>query len=164
MNLNQIYFSAALNFQETDIPIQLNKALFADNGNSGFVLKPEILRNPSLGFDPTDTNTMKNKKKFKIKVISAQDLPFGKNNLTTDISDPYVKVNIYGVPADYKTQKTETIENNGFNPIWNQEFEFGINCPELAFVQFSVIDENLIQNKEIGNFSIRFENILSGKP
>lgn len=53
----------------------LNKALFNDNGNSGYVLKPEFLRFANQNFDPNNLNTMKNKKVIHIKIISAQNLP-----------------------------------------------------------------------------------------
>ncbi len=80
---------AALNFQTKDTAMSLNRALFADNGNCGYVLKPEILTNPSLHFNPNDPNTMKNKKVIEIKVISAQRLPGASDTLVKDISDPY---------------------------------------------------------------------------
>ena len=154
------FIQAALNFQSEDIPMQLNQALFDDNGKTGFVLKPMILRDPLLEFDPTDINTMNNKKTIKIKIISAQDLPMEESYLTNKKSDPYVVIEIYGVPGDVTQQKTHTIIQNGFNPSWNQEFEFLINCPELAFVRFSVTDENL--DSEIGYFVIKFECMMTG--
>lgn len=79
----------ALNFQTRDLAMELNKALFADNGGCGFVLKPEILRNPDLKFNPNDLNTMRNKQVLEIKVISAQRLPQTSELIGTDISDPY---------------------------------------------------------------------------
>ena len=70
--------------------MKINEALFNDNGRCGFVLKPEILTNESLRFNPLDTSTMKNKKLLELKVISAQKLP-RTDDLVVDISDPYVK-------------------------------------------------------------------------
>ena len=35
-----------------------------------------------------------------------------------------------GSPADVLTQvKTRTINNNGFNPVWDEEFRFSISAP-----------------------------------
>ena len=70
--------------------MHLNGALFADNGGCGYVLKPEILRNSNLLFDPANRNTMKNKKILEIKIISAQQLPRS-DELVVDITDPYGK-------------------------------------------------------------------------
>ena len=137
--------------------------MFADNGNCGYVLKPEILLNPSLGFDPRDVKTMNNKKIFRIIIISAQNWPVENSNFVTDISDPYVVVETYGVPADENRKKTKTIKDNGFNPVWNQEFEFVINCPELAIVKFLVMDDDVGNDDEVGYYTIKFESILPGK-
>ena len=65
----------------------LNRALFEDNGNCGYVLKPDILLNPSLNFDPRNNVTMLNKKFLQIKVISAIQLPYqADNDIRKDIS------------------------------------------------------------------------------
>lgn len=152
---------AALNFQTRDLPMQLNDALFSDNGGCGFVLKPNILTDPTLGFNPLDTKTMKNKKILEIKVISGQSLPMAEE-LVKDITDPYVKVSVHGVPSDCCEAKTKSIKDNGLNPLWNQDFRFTINCPELALIKFSVRDEDFGKNPEIGYFTIRFESIKPG--
>jgi Ca2+-dependent lipid-binding protein len=140
----------------------LNKALFNDNGNSGYVLKPEFLRKPDKYFEPNNLNTMNNKKIIQIKIISAQNLP-QKKELIKDITDSYVVIQTYGVDADKNDQKTKTIKDNGFNPIWNEDFQFVINCPELAFIKFKVMDEDAGKDDLIGHFSIRFENIRTGR-
>ena len=147
-----------MNFQENDNPLQINAALFKDNGGCGYVLKPEILRNPSLKFDPNNPNTMTNKVMFYIKIISAQNLMIdGK-----DISDPYVTVKIYGVPSDRAEKKTKYVKDNGFNPVWNEDFQFQINCPELAFVKFNVLDEDVGLDDELGYYVIKFDCIRKG--
>lgn len=139
--------------------MKLNDALFNDNGKSGYILKPEILLNTSLKFNPFDLNTMKNKKQLDIKIISAQKLP---NPGDKEISDPYVTIQIHGVPADMCERKTKTIDNNGFNPLWNEDFSFVINCPELAFVKFSIKDNDIGKDTTLGHYTIRFINIREG--
>jgi Ca2+-dependent lipid-binding protein len=141
----------------------MNTALFNDNGKCGYVLKPDILRNPTSKFDPYDTNTMLNKKYLRLKIISAQNLPLPRRNgLIKDIPDPYVIVRIAGVPADKAEERTKTIDNNGFNPIWNENFEFVVNCPDLAFVSFVVKDEDIGVDDSIGAFTLRFSNMKQG--
>jgi Ca2+-dependent lipid-binding protein len=140
----------------------INKALFEDNKNCGYVLKPQILREPSLGFNPDDTSTMKNKKKVEIRIISALQLPQNDEIIIKDISDPFVTVNIYGVKADLNEKKTKSVKDNGFNPIWNEGFKFVINCPELAFVKFTVKDEDIGKDQLIGEYVIKFENMKEG--
>ena len=145
--------------------MSLNDALFNDNGQCGYILKPPILRDLSLGFHPNDTNTMKNKCFLNIRIISAQNLSMQKSGheIIEDIVDPYVTINIYGVPADHCEKKTKTVKDNGFNPFWNEIFEFNINCPELAFVKFTVKDEDTGFDDFIGEYTVRFENMREGK-
>lgn len=138
--------------------------MFNDNGQCGYILKPEILRNPSLGFNPSDSKTMKNIQRLTIKIISAQQLPAPpRNGIVTDIIDPYVIISTYGVSFDRHEEKTKVIKDNGFNPRWDETFEFTICCPELAFVRFKVKDEDLSQDDFIGEYTIRYENMRQGK-
>ena len=96
-------------------------ALFNDNGQCGYVLKPSILRNISLNFNPNDINTMANKKIISIKIISGQNLPEpDSSEFLKDIIDPYVQIKIHGVKADESEAKTKFISDNGFNPFWNE--------------------------------------------
>lgn len=139
----------------------LNKALFNDNGNCGYVLKPKILLNPALKFDPLNNQTMTSKKLLEIKVISALQLPYNKE-IIKDISDPFVIVNLYGVDDDLVEVKTKSINDNGFNPIWNQDFKFVVNCPDLALLKFTVMDEDVGKDDLIGDYAIRFNNIRPG--
>ena len=139
----------------------LNEAFFNDNGRCGYVLKPKFLLDPSLGFNPLDTKTMHNKKLLEVKIISGQMLPRN-DELIKDISDPYVKVSIYGVPADVQDKKTKSIKNNGFNPIWNEDFSFVVNCPELAIVKFAVKDDDFGKDDYIGYYTVKFERLREG--
>ncbi len=140
----------------------LNKALFNDNGNCGFVLKPEILRNPLLDFNPEDVNSMKTRKRLKITIISALNLPQNQEIIMKDISDPFVVVNIFGIKLDLAEKKTNSVQDNGFNPLWNETFKFVVNCPELAFVKFTVKDDDIGKDQLIGEYTIKFNNIRPG--
>lgn len=142
--------------------MSLNKAMFNDNGGCGFVLKPEILRNPLLGFNPNDVKTMMNRKSVEIRVISALNLPQNDEILIQDISDPFVTVNIYGLKMDLAEKKTKAVQDNGFNPIWNESFKFVVNCPELAFLKFTVKDEDIGKDQFIGDYTIRLSKIKAG--
>jgi hypothetical protein len=42
----------ALNYQTPGAAMQLNKGKFSENGNSGYILKPEAMRAPGLTFHP----------------------------------------------------------------------------------------------------------------
>jgi phosphatidylinositol phospholipase C beta len=42
----------SLNFQTSDLPMQLNQGKFEYNGNCGYLLKPDFMRRPDRTFDP----------------------------------------------------------------------------------------------------------------
>ena len=86
--------------------LDLNTGLFRINGNCGFVLKPQILLE---GKDPR--TILRPKINLCVAIISAQYLP--KSEPGKDIIDPYVTVQIFGVPKDELKQKTRTIKDNG---------------------------------------------------
>lgn len=42
----------SLNFQTSDLPMQLNQGKFEYNGNCGYLLKPDFMRRMDRTFDP----------------------------------------------------------------------------------------------------------------
>ncbi|XP_024136123.1 1-phosphatidylinositol 4,5-bisphosphate phosphodiesterase delta-1a isoform X2 [Oryzias melastigma] len=153
----------ALNFQTPCKEMHLNQGRFLPNGFCGYILKPEFLRNPSSQFNPNDKKTFKNKKTFHVMVISAQQLPKINQDKAKSIVDPLVKVEIYGVPADNASKETKYITNNGFNPMWNERFEFTIHALELAMVRFVVMDyDTTSQNDLVGQYCLPLTSIQNG--
>ncbi|XP_029002923.1 1-phosphatidylinositol 4,5-bisphosphate phosphodiesterase delta-1a isoform X2 [Betta splendens] len=154
----------ALNFQTPCKSMYLNQGRFLPNGFCGYFLKPDFLRDPSSQFDPYKlTNGPWLKKKiFHVMVISAQQLP-KLNKKEKSIVDPLVRVEICGVPADNARQETPYIDNNGFNPMWNQKFQFKVNVPDLALLQFVVEDhDTATQNDFIGQYCLPLTSVQNG--
>lgn len=61
------------------------------------------------------------------QVVSGRQLPKPGGAEKGEIIDPYVMVSVYGVPADCKKAKsTKVIQDNGFNPIWNETSTFQV--------------------------------------
>lgn len=53
----QVFWNAgcqmvSLNFQTSDLPMQLNQGKFEYNGNCGYLLKPDFMRRADRTFDP----------------------------------------------------------------------------------------------------------------
>lgn len=155
----------ALNFQTPCKEMYLNQGRFMPNGFCGYILKPEFQRDPSSRFDP---NTLSNgpwlkKKTFHVMIISAQQLPKIKINKQSSIVDPLVRVEIHGVPADNNKKETHHIDNNGFNPVWNEKLQFNINVPELAMVLFIVEDfDTANRNDFIGQYCLPLTSVQNG--
>uniref|UniRef100_A0A8C4E5J0 Phosphoinositide phospholipase C n=1 Tax=Dicentrarchus labrax TaxID=13489 RepID=A0A8C4E5J0_DICLA len=155
----------ALNFQTACKEMDLNQGRFLPNGFCGYILKPEFQRNLSSQFDP---NALTNgpwlkRKTFHVMVISAQQLPKINKDKHKSIVDPLVRVEIHGVPGDIDSQETRHIDNNGFNPMWNQRFEFEIHVPELVMVRFVVEDyDSTSQNDHIGQYCLPLTSVQNG--
>uniref|UniRef100_UPI0037E72DD9 1-phosphatidylinositol 4,5-bisphosphate phosphodiesterase delta-1-like isoform X2 n=1 Tax=Semicossyphus pulcher TaxID=241346 RepID=UPI0037E72DD9 len=154
----------ALNFQTTCPDMDVNQGRFLVNGKTGYVLKPAYMRDVNTEFDPitlTRGDWLKHKT-LHIMVISGQQLP-KVNKKKSSIVDPLVKVEVFGVPADVAEKETHYIENNGFNPKWNTNFQFDVYVPDLALVRFAVEDyDSTSDNEFIGQYTLPFNSLQMG--
>ncbi|XP_038047120.1 1-phosphatidylinositol 4,5-bisphosphate phosphodiesterase delta-4-like isoform X2 [Patiria miniata] len=148
----------ALNFQTPCDEMDLNLGKFQQNGNSGYILKPVFLRKANMQFNP-DSPGDQYTQKLTLRVISGQQLP--KPSGSKEIIDPYVKVFVLDVNAEYD-EKTEVVENNGFNPEWNHIMEFEIKSPELAMLRFVVYDHDRLKDDFIAQYTIPIASIQLG--
>ncbi|XP_067459092.1 1-phosphatidylinositol 4,5-bisphosphate phosphodiesterase delta-4 [Thunnus thynnus] len=154
----------ALNFQTAGLEMDLNDGLFKQNGCCGYVLKPDFMRDGNTQFSPEKPEERQDYKplRLSIKVISGQQLP-KVNQKEGSIVDPLVRVEIYGAPQDQAKEETSHINNNGFNPEWNEILNFVIHTPELALVRFVVEDyDKASRNDFIGQFTLPFTCIQTG--
>nr|XP_005485259.1 1-phosphatidylinositol 4,5-bisphosphate phosphodiesterase delta-4 isoform X2 [Zonotrichia albicollis] len=155
----------ALNFQTAGMEMDLCDGLFSQNGSCGYVLKPPFMRDKETLFNPSDPSSREGSGPITltIQVISGQQLPKVANSKEGAIIDPLVRVEIYGVPADQAHQETKYIENNGFNPRWDETLQFQLHVPELALIRFVVEDyDKTSRNDFVGQFTLAFANIKPG--
>ncbi|XP_044076726.1 1-phosphatidylinositol 4,5-bisphosphate phosphodiesterase delta-1b isoform X1 [Siniperca chuatsi] len=151
----------ALNFQTACTDMDINQGRFLVNGKSGYVLKPAYMSDIATEFDPitlTRGDWLKHKT-LHVMIISAQQLP-KVNEKKSSIVDPLVKVEVYGVPADVAEKETSAVENNGFNPAWNENFQFDVYVPDLALVRFVVEDyDSMSDNEFVGQYTLPFNSL-----
>ncbi|XP_029022918.1 inactive phospholipase C-like protein 2 isoform X2 [Betta splendens] len=155
----------SMNFQTAGLMMDLNTAWFRQNGGCGYVLRPDIMRQEVSYFsaDTRDTVPGVSPQLLHVKVISGQNLPKPRGSgAKGDVVDPYVYVEIHGIPADCTERRTRTVTQNGDNPIFDESFEFQINLPELAMVRFVVLDDDFIGDEFIGQYTIPVECLQSG--
>ncbi|KAF1528541.1 UNVERIFIED_CONTAM: 1-phosphatidylinositol 4,5-bisphosphate phosphodiesterase delta-4, partial [Eudyptes pachyrhynchus] len=155
----------ALNFQTAGTEMDLCDGLFSQNGRCGYVLKPPFMRDEETLFNPSDPSSREGPGPITltIQVISGQQLPKVANSKDGAVIDPLVRVEIHGVPADQAHQETKYIENNGFNPRWDETLQFQLHVPELALVRFVVEDyDKTSRNDFVGQFTLAFANIKPG--
>ncbi|XP_018606010.1 inactive phospholipase C-like protein 2 isoform X2 [Scleropages formosus] len=155
----------AMNFQTPGLMMDLNIGWFRQNGNCGYVLRPAIMREEVSYFSANTKDSVPgvSPQLLHIKIISGLNLPKPKGSgAKGDVVDPYVYVEIHGIPADCAEQRTKTVNQNGENPIFDESFEFQINLPELAMVRFVVLDDDFIGDEFIGQYTIPFECLQTG--
>uniref|UniRef100_A0A8C3I0H4 Phosphoinositide phospholipase C n=1 Tax=Chrysemys picta bellii TaxID=8478 RepID=A0A8C3I0H4_CHRPI len=155
----------ALNYQSDGRMMQVNQAKFRMNGNCGYVLKPQQMCkgtfNPYSG-DPLPANP---KKQLILKVISGQQLPKPPDSVLGDrgeIIDPFVEVEIIGLPVDCCKDQTRVVDDNGFNPVWEETLTFTIHMPEIALVRFLVWDHDPIGRDFVGQRTVAFSSLVPG--
>ncbi|XP_069814926.1 1-phosphatidylinositol 4,5-bisphosphate phosphodiesterase delta-1 isoform X3 [Dendropsophus ebraccatus] len=158
---NQI---VALNFQTPCAEMDVYQGRFRDNGFCGYILKPSFLRYNQSKFNPKSIQDGEwwTPKKLNIMVISGQQLP-KVNKKKSSIVDPFVTVEILGVARDREKKLTKVVENNGFNPMWNEHFEFEIDVPALALVRFLVEDYDASsRNDFVGQYTLPLTSLQLG--
>jgi len=169
-NFDPVYFwnfgcqMVALNHQTKDRSMQFNEALFEQNGGCGYVLKPPCLLEDA-DFNPKRVGSQTTVTCLKVTIISAQELPKPANGVLGDrgeIIDPYVEVEIDGCNIDRSIKKTSVVDDNGFNPVWNQTFSFSLFKPELAFIRFVVWDKDPISKDYIGQRTLSVNSLNTG--
>ncbi|KAE9555680.1 hypothetical protein FO519_001151 [Halicephalobus sp. NKZ332] len=149
--------SVAMNLQTAGEDMDLANGLFNINGQCGYVLKPKVLCD---GLDPRQSTDIK--VHMHIAVICAQYLPKG-DPQGSDIVDPYVTLEVYGIPLDSSKSRTRAIKNNGFNPVWNENFSFPLRCPEVAILRFCVKDfDSTSSNDFVGEYTIPVSSVRPG--
>jgi phosphatidylinositol phospholipase C epsilon len=147
-NFNPVFFwsfgmqMVALNYQTEDLPMHINRAMFEQTNNYGYVCKPSIMWDRShlmyRRFNPLEKEfDGLHTTQIVINVVSGQYL--NQNNL---LSSPYIEIEIIGIPGDCCKRKTKAISRNSFNPIWNETFYFRVNFYDLAFIRFAVYDSD----------------------
>ncbi|XP_010784020.1 1-phosphatidylinositol 4,5-bisphosphate phosphodiesterase eta-2-like, partial [Notothenia coriiceps] len=155
----------ALNYQSEGRVLQLNRAKFYSNGNCGYILKPACMCEGTFNPNLEEPLPDQMKKQLVLKIISGQQLPKPKDSMLGDrgeIIDPFVEVEIIGLPVDCCKEQTRVVDDNGFNPMWEETIVFTVHMPELALVRFLVWDHDPIGQDFIGQRTIAFNSMIPG--
>ncbi|CAH1370920.1 hypothetical protein MTP99_012413 [Tenebrio molitor] len=159
----QVFWNAgcqmvSLNFQTSDLPMQLNQGKFEYNGNCGYLLKPDFMRRHDRTFDPFAESPVDGviAAQCSVQVIAGQFLSDKKVGT-------YVEVDMYGLPTDTirREFRTRMVPANGLNPVYNEEpFLFRkVVLPDLAVLRFGVYDEN---NRLLGQRILPLDGLQAG--
>ena len=102
----------ALNYQTLAHPLHVNDGKFRENGHCGYVLKPEYMLSEKAVPSPPVIVT--------VHLMSGQQLPKPGGTKGGEVIDPYVILTCSGLKEDCTEFQSKVIDNNGFNPIWNE--------------------------------------------
>ncbi|XP_030065065.1 inactive phospholipase C-like protein 1 [Microcaecilia unicolor] len=155
----------AMNYQTPGPMMDLNNGWFQQNGGCGYVLRPSVMRDEVSYFSANTKDGIPgvSPQVLHVKIISGQNFPKPKGACAKgDVIDPYVCIELHGIPADCTEQRTKTVQQNSDNPIFDESFEFQINLPELAMVRFVVLDDDYIGDEFIGQYTIPIECLQPG--
>ncbi|KAI9534458.1 hypothetical protein NQZ68_012691 [Dissostichus eleginoides] len=155
----------ALNQQTPGAMLDLHRGRFSQNGGCGYVLRPAVMRDEVSYFSAHTQGCVPGvpAQTLRIKVISAHNLPKPQGSgAKGEVIDPYVVLELHGVPADCAEQRTRTAAQNQDDPLFDETFEFHVNMPELALLRFVVLDDDYIGDDFIGQYSVAFECLQPG--
>ncbi|XP_054471163.1 inactive phospholipase C-like protein 1 [Anoplopoma fimbria] len=155
----------ALNQQTPGAMLDLHRGRFSQNGGCGYVLRPAVMRDEVSYFSAHTQGCVPGvpAQTLRIKVISAHNLPKPQGSgAKGEVIDPYVVLELHGVPADCAEQRTRTAAQNQDDPLFDETFEFQVNMPELALLRFVVLDDDYIGDDFIGQYSVAFECLQPG--
>ncbi|XP_049631251.1 1-phosphatidylinositol 4,5-bisphosphate phosphodiesterase eta-2 isoform X2 [Suncus etruscus] len=155
----------ALNYQSEGRMLQLNRAKFSANGSCGYVLKPLCMCQGVFNPNSEDPLPGQLKKQLVLRIISGQQLPKPRDSMLGDrgeIIDPFVEVEVIGLPVDCSKEQTRVVDDNGFNPMWEETLVFTVHMPEIALVRFLVWDHDPIGRDFIGQRTLAFSSMMPG--
>ncbi|KAL3309531.1 Inactive phospholipase C-like protein 2 [Cichlidogyrus casuarinus] len=162
---------APLNYQSVGLVMDLVTGFFARNGACGYVLKPLVYREPLSFFDPgrfqPDTSLPDTLPQIlRLRVISAQQLPKPRGSAVKgDIVEPYVVLEVFGIPVDCAEERTKTLKGisvSGPGAVFDETFEFHVQLGSLAVVRFLILDDEGIGDDFIGQSCVPFDCLRPG--
>uniref|UniRef100_A0A8C5L7W5 Phospholipase C, eta 2 n=1 Tax=Jaculus jaculus TaxID=51337 RepID=A0A8C5L7W5_JACJA len=105
--------------------------------------------------------------KAKISIDSIQEVSEGRQSeifqrYPDSSIDPFVEVEVIGLPVDCSKEQTRVVDDNGFNPMWEETLVFTVHMPEIALVRFLVWDHDPIGRDFIGQRTLAFSSMMPG--
>jgi len=154
----------ALNFQTLSGPMQCQDALFSKNGGCGYVIKPGFMRSnaPEIPLTYHPHTYAPNNYSLVVRVISGMNMPKENGDKQGEVIDPSVVIDLYCSTGTVQTKQTQAIRKNGYNPIWDEMFEFKIKNLELSLLCLTVYDIDFVTPDYIAHAGLCVKNIRQG--
>merc|ERR1712223_81732 len=127
----------------------------------GYVLRPEYMFQSN--YSPLEPSTISSDLTIilGVQVMAARYL--SRKSGRGILFSPYVEVEICGADYDNAKFKTKSVNDNGFNPDWNESFDFQISYPDLAMLRFVIYDVDIFGDSNfIGQYTVPVPCIRHG--
>ncbi|CAD5228286.1 unnamed protein product [Bursaphelenchus okinawaensis] len=153
----------AMNFQTPGLPMQMNQALFEENGRTGYVLKSSCIRNKNHKMSVQDKNILAGDT-LGICIHSAQFVNLLMNRYREN-AKVQVAMDLYDLPNDtvrdrYATPLMQSVDG-GFNVLFFKKFTkfTKIIKPEHAMLHIRLLNE---YGEELGQRFLAVHKIQAG--
>uniref|UniRef100_A0A7S3UF21 Phosphoinositide phospholipase C n=1 Tax=Picocystis salinarum TaxID=88271 RepID=A0A7S3UF21_9CHLO len=149
----------AMNLQGHDTAYQINHGRFLQNAGCGYVLKPTQLRNAKDTAEDALPVTCIGAKGGKaglltVNVLTGYHLPKPYGAVRGERIDPYVKIRVYSPYGCREKFVTRVVRRNGYNPQWNETFQFNVQDVGLSMFHLVCRDKDFGSSDDmIGMFS-----------
>ncbi|CAK8672973.1 1-phosphatidylinositol 4,5-bisphosphate phosphodiesterase zeta-1-like isoform X2 [Clavelina lepadiformis] len=144
----------ALNYQTKCDEMEIYSGKFRQNGNCGYVLKPEFQRRAGSAASSSP-------KLIKIRILSGYHLAGDVCGEERRRCCPVVEILVSGAAEDNTKRSTDRDRTGDTFRDWNEDFTLLIREPELAMVRFILRDKSRNREK-VGQFSLPFASTMQG--
>lgn len=158
----------AMNLQGHDTTYQLNHGRFLQNAGCGYVLKPTQLRDerdtPEDALPATCIGAKGGKAGLlTVNVLTGYHLPKPYGAVRGERIDPYVKLRVYSPYGSREKFVTHVVRRNGYNPQWNETFQFNVRDVDLSMFHLVCRDKDFGSRDDmIGMFSFPVNLLQTG--
>lgn len=157
-----------MNLQGHDTAYQINHGRFLQNAGCGYVLKPPQLRNAKDAAEDALPMTCIGGKGGKaglltVNVLTGYHLPKPYGAVRGERIDPYVKIRVYSPYGCREKFVTRVVRRNGYNPHWNETFQFNVHDVDLSMFHLVCRDKDFGSSDDmIGIFSFPINLLQTG--
>eukprot|EP00049_Salpingoeca_infusionum_P011567 m.201855 g.201855 ORF g.201855 m.201855 type:complete len:1086 (+) comp14972_c1_seq3:309-3566(+) len=160
----------SMNYQTADVGARIAAEFFRWRSEEGVYLKPSFLTEETSPFNPNlpvPTQSVESgycavPQFVSLRIISAHQLQCNPEEPRSHIVDPFVHLIVQGLPIDQQKYTTRAIDNNAFDPYWNEPCSFAVHCAPLATVQFVIYDYSQVKQTVLGQACIPVEALKPG--
>eukprot|EP00672_Neobodo_designis_P008461 CAMPEP_0174855702 /NCGR_PEP_ID=MMETSP1114-20130205/33991_1 /TAXON_ID=312471 /ORGANISM="Neobodo designis, Strain CCAP 1951/1" /LENGTH=787 /DNA_ID=CAMNT_0016090457 /DNA_START=45 /DNA_END=2404 /DNA_ORIENTATION=+ len=135
------------------------------NGMKGYRVRPASVLNETT-VDENGEEELPPLTNLTVRVLLGTQIPQSKQDAGgRDIVDPFVRVSVIGERRDQEANtvgNTPYIADNGFTPVWDEEFQFAFRYADQAVLKMKIFDYNTTESHGIAEAYIPLASLRQG--